>query len=387
MPNCIQIRVTCLVQPGDGIAPIVKAINRARKSVEIVIFRLNRVEIERALAHAVARGLNVHALIAYTNRGGERNLRDLEMRLLAAGVTVSRTDNDLIRYHGKMILIDRRQLFLLAFNFTLLDIEHSRSFGIITTNRKHIQEAAKLFEADTKRTSYAPGSATFLVSPVNARKELAGFLRGARRELLIYDPEISDPEMMRVLEARSKAGVEIRIIGAVSKKAQTLTAKKMPSMRLHTRTIVRDGKLAFVGSQSLRTLELDARREIGIIFRDPKAVARLAATFQSDWESKERAVEQAAAAAYAGEDEKMPGPDPLKVAKKVAKAVAKDLGPITPMVESTVKEATPNGASVGLNSAQIESTVKNAVRDAVREVVQVLVEDAVEVEPEETPAK
>ena len=42
-------------------------------------------------------------------------------------------------------------------------------------------------------------------------------------------------------------------------------------MRLHTRSIVRDGRYAFIGSQSLRQLELDARREVGIIFRDPTA--------------------------------------------------------------------------------------------------------------------
>ena len=34
-------------------------------------------------------------------------------------------------------------------------------------------------------------------------------------------------------------------------------------MRLHTRTIIRDGAQAFIGSQSLRGHELDARREVG----------------------------------------------------------------------------------------------------------------------------
>ena len=36
-----------------------------------MIFRFNRREIEKALADAVTRGVHVHALIAYTNRGGE----------------------------------------------------------------------------------------------------------------------------------------------------------------------------------------------------------------------------------------------------------------------------------------------------------------------------
>jgi phosphatidylserine/phosphatidylglycerophosphate/cardiolipin synthase-like enzyme len=367
--------VKCLVQPGDGVMPLVKAITRARKSVEIIIFRFNRSEIERALANAVARGVHVHALIAYTNRGGEKNLRELEMRLLAAGVTVSRTDNDLVRYHGKMMVIDRRQLFLLAFNFTFLDIERSRAFGIMTTNRKHVQEAVKLFEADTQRTPYMPASPTFLVSPVNARKQLGSFLRGARKELLIYDPEISDPAMMRSIEARIRAGVDVKIIGTVAGKSDVLEARKLTRIRLHTRTIIRDGKQAFVGSQSLRTLELDARREVGIIFRDPRAVARLIATFDEDWNAKDDAEEK-------DDREVAAAPDPtvhaIKVAKKVAKAVARDLGPITPVVETTVNEVVADGAPVELKAPEIEQTVRNAVKEAVREVVRGFVEEAVE---------
>jgi len=102
--------VRSLVQPGDGIMPLVKGINSAKKSVEILIFRFDRTEIERALANAVGRGVLVHALIAYTNRGGEKNLRALEMRLLAAGVTVARTSDDLLRYHGKMMIMDHHEL-------------------------------------------------------------------------------------------------------------------------------------------------------------------------------------------------------------------------------------------------------------------------------------
>jgi len=139
-----------LVQPGDGVSPIVQAINSAKKSVEILIFRFDKTEVERALAHAVSRGVLVQALIAYTNRGGERGLRKLEMRLLAAGVTVARTADDLARYHGKMLIIDRRTLFLLAFNFTSLDIDHSRSFGIVTKHPKLVDEAVKLYEQGLK---------------------------------------------------------------------------------------------------------------------------------------------------------------------------------------------------------------------------------------------
>src|SRR5947209_13803622 len=136
-----------IVQPEAGIAPIVSAITGARKSIDILIFRLDRLEIARALESAVARGVHVRALTAHANRGGTKSLRKLEMHLLEAGVTVSRTSDDLVRYHGKMMIIDRRILHVYGFNFTAMDMEKSRSFGIITKNAKLVNEAIKLFEA------------------------------------------------------------------------------------------------------------------------------------------------------------------------------------------------------------------------------------------------
>ena len=125
-----------IVQPDAGIAPIVTAIKQAKKSIDILIFRLDRFEIARALAAAVARGVRVRALTAHTNRGGTKSLRKLEMSLLEAGVTVSRTADDLVRYHGKMMIVDSKILHVYGFNFTGLDIAKSRSFGVISKNRK-----------------------------------------------------------------------------------------------------------------------------------------------------------------------------------------------------------------------------------------------------------
>ena len=63
-------------------------------------------------------------------------------------------------------------------------------------------------------------------------------------------------------------------------------------MRLHARVIIRDGRHAFLGSQSLRSLELDSRREVGIIVRDLRIVKKLRDVFESDW-STTSAVKQA----------------------------------------------------------------------------------------------
>ena len=272
-----------IIQPEGGVKPLVSGIDSAKKSVEIAIFRFDRKEVEHALNNAVNRGVFVHTLIADTNRNGERALRKLEMRLLAKGVTVARTSDDLVRYHGKMMIIDRKELYVLAFNFTHLDIDRSRSFGIVTRNSQLVQEAVRLFDCDTKRQPFSSRSAKFLVSPVNAREQLAAFIKGAKRELLIYDSKISDRAMIRLLEERAKKGVELRIVGQVTGRNSALDVRKLPTTRLHTRTIVRDRHQMFLGSQSLRELELDARREIGVIIRDSKAVNSVVRVFEENW--------------------------------------------------------------------------------------------------------
>jgi phosphatidylserine/phosphatidylglycerophosphate/cardiolipin synthase-like enzyme len=347
-----------LIQPDDHVAPIVAAIKGAKKSVDIVIFRFDRKEIEAALRDAAGRGVRVHALIAYANRGGEQHLRELEMRFLAVGITVARTANDLVRYHDKLMLIDRRILYLLSFNYTSLDMEHSRGFGLIVRNSRIVQEAVKLFEADSTRQPYTAGLPTFLVSPVNARKQLALFIKKAKKQLLIYDPEIADAEMLRVLQERAKAGVEIKIIGRVGERGKGLNSQALSTMRLHTRTIIRDGRQAFVGSQSLRKLELDSRREVGLILRDAGVVRRLTDTFEHDWVPVDRTF------AKANET-----PQDDQNAEKAVKIFMKEFSPLTATVKKAVKKVVEIGGQDAIADKTVKQAVKKVVKKAVKEAL------------------
>ncbi len=89
--------------------------------------------------------------------------------------------------------------------------------------------------------------------------------------------------MLRLIPQRARAGVDIRIIGKVAKRGGDLRVQKMPGLRLHVRAMVSDGAAAFVGSQSLRALELDARREVGLIVKEPKVVRGILEMFEEDW--------------------------------------------------------------------------------------------------------
>ena len=260
-----------------------QAIRRAKKSVDIVIFRFDRTELEKALEAAVARGVVVRALVAHTNRGGEKNLRRLELKLLEVGATVARTADDLVRYHGKMMIVDRATLYVFAFNYTKLDVEKSRSFGVSTKNAGLVKEALALFESDATRQPYSPGHPRFVVSPETSRRMLTDFIKRAKKQLLIYDDKVTDKLILRLLQERAKAGIEIRVIGKIDKGVEGIQCCKLADLRPHIRAIVRDGQQAFVGSQSLRKLQLDNRREIGIIVTDSRIAKRIQTVFENDW--------------------------------------------------------------------------------------------------------
>jgi cardiolipin synthase len=368
--------VKLIIEPGDGVGPLLAAIKGAKTSVEIAIFRFDRTDVENALKAAAARGVKVTALIAFTNRGGEQRLRKLEQRFLDAGIIVARTSDDLIRYHDKYILIDRRVLYVLSFNFTHLDIDHSRGFGIVSTRANWVNEAARLFRADCTRSKYRPKTDTFVVSPANARTALETFVKRAKKQLLIYDPKISDKAMLRALQARAKAGVEIKVIGSVSSRSG-LNAQKLASTRLHTRTIIRDRRQAFVGSQSLRSEELDKRRELGLIIHDAKGVRILIDTFESDWVGttvKERPASTKEPAAPAIE----PAPVAASV-KETAKAVqvfTKELDPLSVSVKKAVRKAVAKAGDDVLNDKDVKDTMKKVVKKAVKEAVKEAIHDA-----------
>ena len=358
-----------IIEPDVGVAPLLAAIKAAKRSVEIAVFRFDRKDMEIALKAAAAeKSVKVSALIADVNRGGEENLRKLETRFLAVGITVARTSADLLRYHDKFILIDSHTLLMCSFNFTHLDIDHSRGFGIVSKDARWAKEAGKLFRADCMRSPYVAGHDTFVVSPENARKVLGTFLRRAKKQLLIYDPMISDKEMLRILRERVKAGVEIRIIGKVARSAK-FNVQKLNGCRLHTRTIIRDHRQAFIGSQSLRAAELDLRRELGLIIRDAKCVKGLIDTFESDWAGGQVATEparpirpetRAEADAVASE----------AVTEKAVHALEKDLNPLATSVKKAVRKAVAQADEEVLSDREVKDAVKRVVKKAMREAVQ-----------------
>jgi len=239
--------------------------------------------------------------------------------MLEAGVTVTRTGDEFIRYHAKYMIADEA-LHLFAFNFTTADTAKSRSFGVSTRDKSAVKEALTLFEADCTRQPFTPiKRSPLVVSPETARETLMGFVKGARRQLLIYDVNIQDPEFTKLLKQLAAKGVDVRVIGKFKGSGDAIGVRPLKPLRLHARAIIRDGSRAFVGSQSLRRPELNQRREVGAVITNAAVAGKLRDIFEADW------LESAASKEDKKEDKKLIEADIIK--PQAAPVVAEFVSP------------------------------------------------------------
>ena len=193
----------------------------------------------------------------------------------------------------------------------------------------------------------------------------------------IYDPKISDKEMLHILQVQAAAGVEIKVIGSVAGHGQ-LDEQKLSGTRLHTRVIISDPRHAFVGSQSLRAAELDSRRELGLIVHDAAVVKTLVETFESDWaasKAKKRLARW-----------KRPDASDEDVARAI-QVFTKELDPLTANVKRAVRQAVAKAGEDVLNDRDVKETMKKVVKRAVKEAVKKAVEDAEDVQDVEQARK
>jgi hypothetical protein len=122
----------------------------------------------------------------------------------------------LARYHDKLLIIDRRLLFVLSFNFTHLDIDHSRGFGVVTKKGKLVQEALNY----SKRTTIEHPTRPALTPSWSSRSTPASnSSRSSTRPRKSCSSTIPRLPTRRccALRERAKQGVDVRVIGTIGR--------------------------------------------------------------------------------------------------------------------------------------------------------------------------
>jgi len=134
-----------------------------------------------------------------------------------------------------------------------------------------------------------------------------------------------------------------------------------------------------VGSQSLRTAELDARREVGIIIDDAKSVAKLIAVFEADWSSAcEKNVPVSSKDSETRKEHPVAGSE--REEEKSHQTLAREMNPLAATVKRAVRLAVAKAGEDMLHDNDVKDTMKRVVKQAVKEGVKEAVRDAQDAE-------
>lgn len=291
--------VQVFVEPRDGEAPVLRAIQGAQRGIELEVYLLTDTNVVRALEDAAQRGVDVRVILEpHPYGGGDVSAQVSLDALNAAGVRARQGSPAFTYTHVKMFLIDHATLYVMSANLSRSglggsSVQRNRDYGVIDTNPPEVAAAEAIFAADWERRPSQATTPNLVISPVDARAKLTALMRRAVTSLDIQSEELYDPEIVTALLAAAQRQVRVRLTlpSAADLDADALRRLRaggvevrfVPSPYMHAKLILVDRTRAFVGSENFSATSLDENREVGLLVADPAAVETLVQTFERDW--------------------------------------------------------------------------------------------------------
>ncbi len=296
--------LSLIVQPDDGRSPITDALNGAQTSIDLEIYLLTDRDVINALETAVNRGVTVRVMMEPNPCCAQNNAmqRSVYAELQEARVQMQWTSPAFRLTHAKMMIVDGDAAFVMSQNLTKSSFLYNREADVISHDAIDVGAAQAIFDADWNRTALIPGNPNFVIANANARAKLLTLINGAGKSLVIESEEMQDPAIIDALIAAQRRGVSVRYIGSIAppnSAAPTSTDTNAPGRKriamsgasvkvlaipyIHTKTVVVDSAVAFVGSENFSAASLDDNREVGILTDSKAIIGRLETVFTKDW--------------------------------------------------------------------------------------------------------
>lgn len=301
-------QTSLLIEPEDGITPILEAINQTTSSIDLTIYTISDSRIINALISAQNKGAAVRVLYNdqfFSGSGQTTNQKTMNI-LSSNGIQTKKSDNGFTLTHQKSFILDNTKAIIMTFNLEPSYFSTSRDFAIITTDQDAALEIKAVFEADWNNQKISPSSPSLVWSPDNSRVKLKKIINDANFTLDIYAMELQDQDIMNTLIEAVKRKVIVRIISAKlldkggddvnASWRQTLTergaANKIDSsLFTHAKVILADygtdKQIAYLGSINFSEGSLDKNRELGILSSDQVVLDKLQKIFNDDWKIAE----------------------------------------------------------------------------------------------------
>lgn len=300
-----------LIQPRDGIAPILERINAAKTSIrhKIYLFTDSRQDVIAALAAATKRGVDVRILLEREPSGTSGGNTGIFLKLKEAGLNVQLSRAfKFVFIHEKSFVFDDQTAIVSTANITGSSFGANREYQVVLDEPALVKEIADVFDADWKGEDIDLKNAKLVWSPSqiksnglvrgNSREKLIGLIQNARESLLLEQQSMADEEVIREISTAAQRGVKVTLVGPPNELTDTyyiagaerlrragVQVKYLLTNFVHAKVIVADKRRALIGSINLSGNSLNANRELSVILeRDtaPEAVDALIAQIELD---------------------------------------------------------------------------------------------------------
>jgi phosphatidylserine/phosphatidylglycerophosphate/cardiolipin synthase-like enzyme len=192
--------------------------------------------------------------------------------------------------HEKGVILDGKTAWIMTMNATESSPTQNREYLAIDTDANDVAEAEQIFQADFADLSSHP-KGQLVVSPTNSLTELTGLIGLATSTLDMEAEELTDTDIVNALEAAGDRGVKVHVVLADASSTTQAAALEQHGVSLvtfskyyvHAKSIVADGKYAYVGSENFSAQSLGYNRELGILTNTASEVSKVETTTQSDF--------------------------------------------------------------------------------------------------------
>lgn len=278
------------VQPDVGVVPFEQVIARATTSIDVMVYQMGFGPVLDGLMAKARAGVRVRVILDFAQEDVNKKYKE---KLEEAGATVIWSDPQFTFMHAKMILVDGREALLSTGNYSKSYMIKERNFAILDRDAADIASLKEIFEADWARQAPDVSCTRLVVSPVNARERLLAHIRSARTSIEVESMQLGDRDVRNALAERKDAGVDVRVIladpGWIDANARAaeflhqhqITPRWYP--HVHVKSILVDGRAAYVGSVNMSQNSIDRNREIGLIVTEATNVDAAHRTFEHDW--------------------------------------------------------------------------------------------------------
>jgi len=309
----LQGPVQLIVTPNaKGHVEFLQSINRTISGdiIRMTMFHLTHSDIINALVAAQKRGVTVKVILDNASLILP-NFKYGFDQLKAGGVDVRASSSAFTISHSKSIIINNSEVFITAINLTKLE-DVTRDFGLILHDAAVVSEVINVFEQDWQNTSSQQGltssvSELHLVwSPVNSLTKIISVISAAKKSIVIQVENLGEVQIQSALIAAVKRGVAVRVILPMCSKGGSaklnypylkelstngVQTKVMPTPEspekpyLHSKMMVADAVVAYIGSVNFSRNSTSRARELGILFSEPAPIKHMLNIFEVDWNS------------------------------------------------------------------------------------------------------